>query len=486
MTLYKRVLKNSSIYMVSNIIQRFLAFLLLPLYTRFLTPGDYGIVAVVSSLVITLEILFMFSLGGAVTKFYFDLRDDPAELKKFYGTVFSFLFMVSVILSAVSLLWGPVFLAPFLDEIPFDPYMAVAIGGLFFFPVYDLYLNVLQTEERTVEFSIATISCFVLKTILSIIFVVGMKKGAIGPIAAESICNFLFFAVAFIRMKDRITFTIDWKHLKTSLAYSIPLLPHTLVTQIKHIADKLFLNSMIGTAAAGIYNIGFQIGNLTAVIAMAINRAYIPVFMESMKSKEAQSLEKLNKLASFLVFFYCTFSFLLSIFSRELLIVLTTEKYYQAYLIVPFIAFSFAARGIYFLFVNTLFFYEKKTKLVAVISIFTALLNIALNYSFIQIFSITGAAAATMTSQIAATIFTAYIAHKYSMISWEYVKYAVVFALSITFAVLINRETVLDLFQLLIVKSVVSVCYFAFCSFIFWKEPFYIFKNWKRLGLFGK
>lgn len=467
--------------MISNIIQRFLAFLLLPLYTRFLTPGDYGVVAVVSSLAITLEILFMFSLSGAVTKFYFDFRDDPTELKRFYGTVFSFLFIVSIILSSISLIWGDVLLSPLLDEIKFNPYMSVAVGGLFFFPVYDLYLNVLQTEERTVEFSISTISCFIMKAVLSIIFVVGMKKGAIGPIAAESICNFLFFIAAVIRMRKRIKLTIDWKHLKTALAYSVPLLPHTLVTQIKHIADKLFLNSMIGTAAAGIYNIGFQIGNLTAVIAMAINRAYIPVFMESMKSKETVSLEKLRKLAAFLVFFYCTFSFLLSIFSKELLILLTTEKYYQAYKVVPFIAFSFSARGIYFLFVNTLFFYEKKTRLVAVISIFTALLNIAMNYTFIKLFSISGAAAATMTSQIAATVFTAYIAHRYSMISWEYVKYSIVFMFSIIFAVLINRETALDLFQLLVVKSVISVCYFAFCSFIFWKEPFYIFRNWKRV-----
>jgi len=472
--------------MVSNIIQRFLAFILLPLYTRFLTPDDYGIVAVVSSLVITLEILFMFSLGGAITKFYFEYKDNPPELKRFYGTVFLFLFIVSVTLSTISIIFGPVFLSPFLDKIEFYPYMAVAIAGLFFFPVYDLYLNMLQTEERTVEFSIVTISCFVFKTILSIIFVVGMKNGAIGPIAAESISNLIFFAVAFVRIRKKITFTIDIKYLKTALAYSIPLLPHTLVTQIKHIADKLFLNSMIGTAAAGIYNIGFQIGNLTAVIAMAINRAYIPVFMESMKSQEKESLEKLKKLSAFLVFFYCTFSFVLSIFSREVIIVLTTEKYYQAYLVVPFIAFSFAARGIYFLFVNTLFFYEKKTKLVAVISILTAALNIALNYSFIKLFSISGAAAATMTSQIAATVFTAYIAHKYSMISWEYIKYAAVFSLSIVLSLLINRETVLDFFQLLVIKSVVSVCYFAFCSFIFWKEPFYIFKNWKRLGLFGK
>ena len=77
MSVKSRLLKNSSIYSGANVLQQMLAFFLLPLYTRFLTPNDYGIISVVNSVAAFLVILLNLSLYAAVSRFYFDYKVAP-------------------------------------------------------------------------------------------------------------------------------------------------------------------------------------------------------------------------------------------------------------------------------------------------------------------------------------------------------------------------------------------------------------------------
>ena len=75
MSISGRVAKNSTIYAGANLVQRFFAFLLLPLYTRYLTPESYGIIAVVTGLSLTLGMILNLSFSGAITRFHFDYKD---------------------------------------------------------------------------------------------------------------------------------------------------------------------------------------------------------------------------------------------------------------------------------------------------------------------------------------------------------------------------------------------------------------------------
>ena len=96
-----KLVKNSSIYTVVSVLQKAIGFFLLPLYTRYLMPADYGVVSVVTSIEAFLTAFYMLSLHGAVTRFYFSLRNDLGELKKLWGTCFSFVGINAIILTAL-------------------------------------------------------------------------------------------------------------------------------------------------------------------------------------------------------------------------------------------------------------------------------------------------------------------------------------------------------------------------------------------------
>ena len=83
----KRVLKNSSIYSFINVLQKAISFFLLPIYTAFLTPGDYGLVALISSFFGFIALLIMLALNGAISRYYFVYKNDEKRVKEFLGTI---------------------------------------------------------------------------------------------------------------------------------------------------------------------------------------------------------------------------------------------------------------------------------------------------------------------------------------------------------------------------------------------------------------
>jgi O-antigen/teichoic acid export membrane protein len=74
------LVKNSSWYLIGNFTSTFLGVLLLPLYTRFLTPSDYGIIAIAASVTGFLAAFYHLGLLAAYGRFYFEYKDDPEEL----------------------------------------------------------------------------------------------------------------------------------------------------------------------------------------------------------------------------------------------------------------------------------------------------------------------------------------------------------------------------------------------------------------------
>ncbi|MFO7735079.1 MAG: oligosaccharide flippase family protein [bacterium] len=475
MALYERIFKNSSVYVTANMIQKFLGFLLIPLYTRVLTPDEYGKMTVITAVSVFVQMFLISSLSGAITRFYFEYRNDSKRLKEFLGTVFLSLFIFSMLL--VFFLWisGDILLKPVLGDVPFYPLMLIGLVGVLFFPVFHAFLSYLQTVEKAGVYGIISVTSFVLKAILTVILLFGTEWGAAGPLTAGAFVYFIYCGISFIMLREKITFTVKKKYLIEAFKYTAPLLFHHLLNHFKSITDKVFINKMIGSSFTGIYNIGFHFGSVVSIISIAVNRAIIPSFMHGMKTGDEKLLDEIRELSLSVVFAYCFIASILSVFSREVIMLFTTSSYYEGFIVVPFISFNFVARGIYFLTVNTLFYFRQHTKLVIIGTFSGAVINIILNYFFIKEWGFNGAAIATMASQIVTLVITAFIADKFTRVKWNYGKFATVFILNFVavtaiitfFPVRISVLTFLLKFVLLAVLFFVS-------SKIMWNSSTYL------------
>ena len=82
------LIANSTLYLGVAGVQSFLSFLLLPLYTNYLSPHDFGIVNVVNSVAGLLGLIYIMGMTGSISRLYFEYRDDLDKLRSFISTIF--------------------------------------------------------------------------------------------------------------------------------------------------------------------------------------------------------------------------------------------------------------------------------------------------------------------------------------------------------------------------------------------------------------
>ncbi|MBS3918871.1 MAG: oligosaccharide flippase family protein [Deltaproteobacteria bacterium] len=481
MSLIQRLGKSSAIYTITTILQNGIAFFLLPLYTRYLTPNDYGILAVVNSINGFLTIFLMLSLHGAMTRFYFDYRFEPEKLKAFWGTILTFILIFSIGVGGLLILFGQILFKPVIGEIPFWPFVVLGIGVVIFQPFFTIYLGLLQTREQTKKYAILSLTQFVVNVGLAISLVVFAGWGAEGPLTATLITAVLFFMTSIYALREDVVFGINKFYLKEALRYSLPLVPHSLASQISNATGKLFLNYLVNTGSAGLYNIGFMFGSIIGVVSDGINKAYVPISMGILSTNKREELDHLKNIVLFLVVMYCLLGTVISLFSKEAIFILTTEAFYESYIIVPFLAFYFVLGGIYYFLVNILFFVKKATKFVAIGTGIGAVSNILLSWLLIPRYGLFGAAVATMLAQVIGTFFIGFIGHAFEIIHWEYRKFISIFILSaiFSFSLLIFKD--LNLWSFVGIKAIAFGVLFFLLNYIAWGDPFFLITHGKKL-----
>lgn len=477
MQVLARVGKNSLIYTTISVIQKAINFLLLPLYTYYLSPSDYGTLAIVTGINSFLGVFVTFSLHSAMNRYYFEYRHDPEKLKHFWGTCLTFVLINSIVYSLFLLWTGKYLLQPFIEGISFFPYVTLGLIAIMFQPVTTIFLATLQTREQSKKYGIISLSQFLLNLLLIVSFVVFLGWGVVGPLSAMVITSFLFFIVSLYLFRKDIKFGIDKKYLKEALRYSFPIIPHSLAAVTTSIADKILVNSLLSTTLAGIYSIGFLMGSVVNLITIGVNRAYIPVFMDILKKDDTDGIDNLKQSGLLIIVLYCLFASGISLFSKEIIMLFTTEIYYQSYIVVSYISFSCVISGVYFFFVNILFFMKSKTKFIPITTILGALLNIFLNLLMIPKFGIKGAAFATLSSQIIVTIIVGLIGRQFERVKWNYIKISIVILISGSISILTTNFEYTNLWAFLGIKIIIFLLIFFILNIIAWGNVFFLFER---------
>lgn len=406
------VAKHSLIYTIAIFLQGLTSFLLLPIYTTYLAPKEYGIIAVVSSMTNLLSVLYTFYLQSAITRFYFDYERSKQKIKQLFGTIFTFVIICGVILTLVFIVLGPSVFELILEGIQFYPYILLGLFIVFFNALYILYLSVLQTKQQSTRFAITNISYVLTQAVLTIIFLAIFHMQASGVLLAIAITNailVIYIAFTFLRT---ITISIQKEMLKEYLAYSIPSAPHYLLGWSTVWVNKIMLNNLRSTAAVGVYDVGVYIGGITDVIRAAINQAYLPWFFKEMKAVKSNT-KKVEQFIEYTSLLYCFSALCIALFSKEIVGIVTSDQYFEAWRVVPFITFSYVFYGYYYFFVSNLLYDKKHTKYIAVSVFISAMINALANILLIPKFGMVGSSLATLLAMGTTSILVLLITNRF-------------------------------------------------------------------------
>lgn len=471
LSILRQLWTNSAIYAATNFLQRGAVFLLMPLYTLYLDPAAYGILTIVTAVNGLLSILFTLGLTSAMTRFYFEYRDDPHKLAHFWGTILVFVMVLSAVLGCVLLLTGEVVLRPLIGDVPFWPYIALGVIATFFQPFFLTFLAVLQMRNQAGRYAAVSLANFALTTLLTLALLVFMGWGVRGPLAATLIVSCVFFFVSLWLLWSDIKLCWHWHHLRSALSYSLPLVPHSISGQATAFADRLVLNSYFGTATAGLYSVGAMLALLVEVAAQSLNRAYVPLTMAALKRGHREDLDQIRIIGTLVVAIFCLLGATVAAFARELIWLMTSPAFSAAASVVPILVFAGVSNAIYLVFVNVLFYNRSAVKLIPVGTLSAALASIILSLSLVPRFGLMGAAVSAALAQIISTVLIATIARRFDPVRWNYGRYALTYFLSLSAAIGLGELEAGDLTINILLKIFGLAALAILIGMLLWNRP---------------
>lgn len=470
-----RSFNNTTIYFVTNVLQKAISFLLLPVYTIYLSTEDYGLVSLILSFLGVVSLLITLSLNGAVSRYFFIYKEDESIQKEFLGTIIFALVISSVLWLTTFLAFRNLITSYFLPGIDFFPFVFVGLLSTVTAPIYLVYQSVLQISQNAKIFAINSLAFFLIAVSLNLILVVDYNMGALGMLLATSIPNVLFsiYAVFSLISKGFIIFKFRFSFFKEAITYSIPLIPHNISGTIADYISRNLLYLKSNLSNVGLYNIAFQFGSILDLVVSSLYSALVPYYYNALDEGEEKE-ESLIRLITLIFRLISVVSLFVAFFSEELIYIMTAKpEYYDAWHAVPIIALSVVIGFLYSIYGTLLFYNINGTKYVWIASLSGNLFNILFTVKFTDYFSYVTPALALVIQKIVMFLLVYYLSRVIEPVRFELRKFFLILFSFMVFVVLGLMPGFLQISSLF--EGMFNVFWKAFiwlvaCSALLWRD----------------
>ena len=390
---FRFLLKHSSVYGIGNLLSKAVGFILLPLYTRYLTPTDYGILELIDVTAGMIGIIIGLGVAEAVSRFYY----EPPTLKE-RNRVVSTAYWVAAVLTGAGAFIASLFAVPLaglaLDSSKSAPLLLVSFAALAVGVVVDVGQLNLRLQYKSVVFNAISILSLVLGVTFNVVFIVAFHWGVMGILLSSLLTRIVIGLPLTIWTLTRTGLGLDWGLAKQMVRFGAPLVPSSLASTLVNYSDRYFIKHFASIADAGIWGLANKMGT---AIHMLITSPFIMTFLprrfEIVKRQDAP--ETFARVGEYFFLSITTCGLFVVLFVDEILKLMTTPGFYSAGALVPWIVLSMVLFGMKYHFEFGIL-YAKKTHHYAVINMATAVLHVALNLIFVRAYGVFGAALAAV------------------------------------------------------------------------------------------
>ncbi len=408
--------RHSAIYTLPGIAGQVIGIILVPIYTRIFVPADYGIMAGISLTVPIATWLLMCGIESAVARYYMDSQDEE-DKKTTASAGLYFVAILSFSVVGISVLFFSKEISQLvLNDRQYSTYFVLALAAIPFGLCYKLALDILRFRFKANRRTILSITHMLVNIGLTIYFVVFLRIGIIGVYLATFITQVIFSIAVLFMVWRNYSRTFSLQRLKQLLVYGIPLVPTSMILYIYQYTDRYLLIRLANLEAVGLYSIGMTIASVITLLTAGFRTAWIPIVLSTFRQEESKNFyAKAFDYFSILVLLGTVG---ISLFSKEILVVLTPATYLGAYTVIPVLLLS-----IFFFHAFPAFSFgisiAKKTKYRLLLMAVTAAINIGLNYLLIPNYGIVGAAIATLISSVIYGIASFIVSQRFYHVSYN-------------------------------------------------------------------
>jgi O-antigen/teichoic acid export membrane protein len=410
----KQLGKHSIIYGLGGLVTSLLGFVLLPIYTRYLTPADYGVFSLLLVTASVAGIISQLGLGSALFRevIYRESDENVVESTALYFLIFEATTFLAILIVFSSQLSSLIFNTSQYTSLLSLTFLTTLLG------VFDVVtLAKLRIQGRSKLFAVLTIARFLVGFVLNVYFIVALRRGLEGLVIANLLRAALFAVVSLGILFRDLQPVFSVPILRRILSFGVPLVPFGISHLALTSADRYFLQHFSTSAEVGLYSLGYNIGMIVNLVVSAVQLAWPAQMYTIAKHPDAE-----QQFSRILTYYLLVLGFIglgLSVLAREVLMIMTTPSFYGAYIVVPLVALSYILWGTMYM-TNTALETQNRVKYMSLTIVCCAILNLGLSYLLIPSRGMMGAAWATFISYLALAIVQLAINLHFWYIPYEY------------------------------------------------------------------
>jgi O-antigen/teichoic acid export membrane protein len=396
-----------------------MSILLLPLYTRFLTPADYGVLEVIYFLSSIVAIVLGLGIADAMNRFYFD-SEEQARRNLVVSTTTIGIGGIYLGFCLLLLPFSGLAANLFLDSPNYTDHFVILFLTLGVGFTNGIGMSYLRVEKRSVTLMIYSVSQLLLTIALNLYFIIELKMGAKGILLSTLIANSImgFGLLAWILRRTGLHFSREI--YKEMIAFGLPMIPSSLGSYVVIASDRYFVKEYVSLADTGLYSLGYKIGAaMHSFVTSPFIQIWTPRRFELFGTEDSEQV-----FAKIYTYFFAVLTFLglaVSLLAKDILKIMTTDAYWSAFRIVPVIVLAHLIHALYYHFTIAIS-YKKQTKYYAYLNITVGVINLALNFALIPTLGVMGAALSTLITYTARSGLVYYYADRLHPITFEFTR----------------------------------------------------------------
>lgn len=376
---------------LSNILLQGIAFFSTPIFSRMLDTEQYGLYSVFNSWVVIMTCILGFGTGSTIGTGMYEFKKDYFRFRSgvlLFGTVLSFGTICLIVL--------------------FSPLISISLGYSFevivilLFTAFAHYVvsffqNTCVYEKKATKNLIVSVTLSLTTVILSMYLIQknSFEEEYLGRVYGTAIPYILIACIVWIKLYFKEKAGLHKQYCTFAITVGFPVVFHSLARNILGQSDRVMMQMMnISNSEIGIYSLFYTLTNVLNTVLTTLNTSWCAFYYEDL---DAQKWEKINKKCKNYIELFTVLAIGFLLLSREVSYLMADNTYWSGINVIPILVFAVYFTFMYQFPVNFEFFY-KKTNIVAIGTVSSAVLNIVLNAIMIPIWGMYGAGLATAIS----------------------------------------------------------------------------------------
>lgn len=394
----KRLFRHSGVYLVGNLFNRLGAFLLLPLYTGYLSVDEYGRLELLYSLSAVISIICAAGLAHSTLRFYFD-RSDPRER----GRTITTGLMTVLTMAGIGAATVYVFRAPLaqllLDDVAYTAAISLTLAVLVLELTTEVGFAYLRAREKSMFYVVVSIARLLVQVALSFYLVAIRGEGMLGVLQANLVSVFVVWTIVVGYTVRQCGIGVDLSLLPAMLRYSLPLALSSIIGSFIASIDRFLLKDMVSLEAVGLYGLAMKFAVLLVFLVVEpFTRGYGPFRFSIMEQPDAPEIQA--QVAHYMFVLAVLAGVGIAMVTPETLVMMSAPGYLAAYQLVPLLAVGMVLGGLGYCY-ETGILYRKHTHLLLYVNVAVLAIKTLANVLLIPLWGTMGAALAFIAGQLA-------------------------------------------------------------------------------------